>query len=46
MVNRGIYSRDLYKINDETELYNRFYSMGKKVHRDERDIINQGFLDR
>ena len=41
-----MYIKDLYKINDGTELYNGFYSMGKKVYHDDGDLINQGFVDK
>ena len=42
-----VYVRDLYKEHKGNELYKGFYSIGKKIHQDDGEIINEGFgLDR
>jgi hypothetical protein len=38
-----VYVKDLYKKHKGNELYKGFYSIGKKIHQDDGEIVNEGF---
>ena len=38
-----VYVRDLYKKHKGKELYEGFYSLGKKTYQDDGEIVNEGF---
>jgi hypothetical protein len=38
-----VYVSDLYKKHKVKELYEGFYSIGKKIYQDDGKIVNEGF---
>lgn len=42
-----VYVRDLYKKHNGKGIFKGFYSIGKKIHQDDGEVVNEGFaLDR
>ncbi len=38
-----VYVRDLYKKHNREEIFEGFYSVGKKIYHDNGEVVNEGF---